>query len=58
MTENKYWIFLEQLRRSGVVNMYGAGLYLEAEFGLDATEARLILNDWMNNYNRSDYDGM
>lgn len=55
-TTNKYWIYLEELRRSGVTNMFGAGEYLEMEFGLDRREARRILADWMNNYNSEDYD--
>ena len=55
-TTNKYWIFLENLRRSGVVNMYGVGSYLEFEFGVDRREARRILVDWMTNYNPDDYE--
>ena len=54
-TENKYWIFLEELRVSGVTNMYGAGPYLQEEFGLDKKEANKILADWMQNYNPDDY---
>lgn len=56
MTDNKYWIYLEQLRRSGVVNMFGASPYLKDEFGLTDKESRGILLDWMNNYNPSDYE--
>ena len=55
-TENGYWIYLENLRRSGIVNMFGAAPYLEADFGLDRREARKILAEWMNNYNPEDYD--
>lgn len=55
-TTNKYWIYLEELRESGVTNMFGAGKYLQMEFGLDKREARRILADWMNNYNSEDYD--
>lgn len=58
MTDNKYWIHLEELRRSGETNMYGAGPYLEAEFGLSRQEARSILSDWMRNYNAADYEDM
>ena len=58
MTNNKYWIYLEKLRRSGVTNMYGATPYLEEEFGLTQREARSILADWMRNYNPTDYEGM
>lgn len=55
-TENKYWIFLENLRRSGVTNMYGAAPYLEEMFDLTREEANKILLDWMRNYNRDDYE--
>jgi hypothetical protein len=55
-TTNKYWIYLENLRRSGVVNMFGATPYIMDEFDVDKNEARAILMDWMNNYNPDDYD--
>lgn len=55
MTTNKYWIYLENLRRSGAVNMFGAVPYLEEEFGLSRQEAKDILADWMHNYNPDDY---
>lgn len=54
-TENKYWIYLENLRRSGETNMYGATPYLQEAFGLTKSEARRILADWMSNYNPDDY---
>lgn len=55
MTNNKYWIFLENLRRSGITNMYGASPYLMEVFGLDKKDAVSILADWMRNYNPADY---
>ena len=56
MTTNKYWLFLEQLRRSGVTNMYGAVPHLMVAFdGLTRQEATQILADWMRNYNPDDY---
>lgn len=58
MTDNKYWIYLEELRRSGITNMYGAARYLGERFDLDPYTARLILADWMKNYKREDYEGM
>jgi len=58
MTDNKYWIYLENLRRSGVTNMFGAGPYLERAFGVGRSEARRILADWMRNYNPADYEAM
>lgn len=55
-TTNKYWIYLDELRRSGITNMFGAAPYLMEEFELDSDTARAILLDWMNNYNREDYE--
>lgn len=56
MTDNKYWIYLEELRKSGVTNMFGATPYLMEEFGLSSSDAKEILLDWMSNYNREDYE--
>ena len=55
-TDNKYWIYLEMLRRSGVTNMYGAASYLQQEFNISKQEAVKILADWMKNYNPEDYN--
>lgn len=55
MTNNKYWIYLEELRQSGVTNMFCATPYLMNEFNLDEQEAVKILNNWINNYNPQDY---
>jgi len=55
MTDNKHWIFLERLRRSGVVNMYGSAPYLEEAFGMERQEAVSVVSEWMKNYNRDDY---
>lgn len=51
--EEKYeaeFKYLENLRISGVTNMYGAAPYLTAVFDIDKYEARTILSDWMNRY--------
>ena len=55
MTDNKYWIYLENLRRSGAVNMFGSASYLKDAFDLTDNEACKIVSDWMNNYNPDDY---
>lgn len=55
MTDNKYWIYLEELRQSGVTNMFGAAPFIETRFGVGKKEAKNILLDWMNNYNPNDY---
>jgi hypothetical protein len=48
---NEYYGYLDALRDSGVVNMFGAGAYLREQFGLSRSEARNILIAWMNQYN-------
>jgi len=47
---NEYYGYLNALRDSGVVNMFGAGAYLQDQFGLSRSEARTILVAWMNQY--------
>lgn len=42
--------YLESLRSSGVVNMYGAAPHLTAAFAIDKREARTVLDDWMTRY--------
>ena len=54
-TTNPYWVFLEELRESGVTNMFGAVPWLQKAFDLDHEEASKILLDWMKNYNPEDY---
>lgn len=44
---SQYFDYLEDLRESGETNMWGASTYLEAEFGLDAREAKDILLAWI-----------
>ena len=55
MTKDKYWLYLEKLRRSGKTNMYGAAPYLAEHFMLTLEEADHILRNWMRNYNPDDY---
>ena len=55
--DKKYSDFLIALRDSGVTNMFGAGPYLQAEFGLDKREAREILANWMRSFGESLSEG-
>ena len=43
----KYFDYLEELRESGKVNMFGARPYLAEEFDLHDEEAKRILLLWM-----------
>ncbi len=51
--EEGHLIYLDELRESGVTNMYGAGAYLQREFpGMDKILAREILSYWMNTFSQ------
>ena len=51
-TEKEIEMFqwLEMLRQSGVINMFGARPYLADAFELDDNQARDVLLKWMDNY--------
>jgi hypothetical protein len=60
MTENKYEINddwgveyqdLENIRKSGITNMWGAAPYLAKRAGISQELATKILLNWMHNYN-------
>lgn len=42
--------FLDALRESGTVNMFGASMYIENEFRLTRQVAKAILNYWMKSF--------
>ena len=42
--------FLDDLRASAQINMFDAGKYLSAEFGLTMFEARKVLTYWMETF--------
>lgn len=48
----KYYEYLEDLRKSGITNMFGASPYLFDEFDeiKSLKEATSILCEWMDNY--------
>lgn len=48
--EELYFDYLNRLRDSGETNMFGAGKYLEFEFGLDKKEAIEVLSKWMKSF--------
>lgn len=48
--EEAIFCYLDRLRESGVVNMYGACPYLMIAFGLEHKEAQVFLSRWMNTF--------
>jgi uncharacterized protein YciI len=39
--------YLDALRESGVTNMFGAGRYVQEQFGVSRHEAKDIVTHWM-----------
>ena len=54
MTANWEWkehfVYLMELRDSGVTNMFGAAPYLSRQFNLERKKSREILINWMENF--------
>ena len=52
MTHESAFEFLDTLRETGITNMYGAGPYLQDEFGCSRKEAHAMMADWMASFAR------
>jgi hypothetical protein len=50
ITQDEISSYLNDLRDSGDTNMFGAGAYVEREFGLSKAEARKALVYWMEHF--------
>ena len=50
IVEDDHLTFLDELRESGVTNMFGAGPYLRETFGLSRAESHEILAYWMTSF--------
>ena len=48
--DERYFKYLDDLRQSGVTNMFGAGPYLAFTFVITKSEAREILARWMTSF--------
>jgi len=48
--QQEYFEYLDDLRESGVTNMFGARPYLMEEFGLSKDEAAKVLTKWMDTF--------
>jgi hypothetical protein len=46
-----YYAFLDSLRDSGKINMFGAPMVLVTTFGISMSEARIIFWDWVEQFN-------
>lgn len=48
--EEYVFLFLDDLRESGITNMMGSTPYIQREFGIDKREAKAHLLKWMKTY--------
>jgi len=46
----EHTVFLDALRESGQINMFGARPFLQEAFGLSKEEASSILVNWMSGF--------
>ena len=51
-TQEEVYQFLDELRESGVTNMFGASPYIIKEFHVTRYEANRLLNKWMVDWNK------
>jgi len=47
----EHFVYLDELREGGTINMMGAPRELQQEFGLDKIEARKIFGLWTEQFN-------
>ena len=50
MYKEDIFAFLDNVRESGSINMFGAAPVLQEVFGLDRREAKDILLEWMKTF--------
>jgi hypothetical protein len=46
--------YLDDLRKSGVTNMFGAGAYVKEMFDVGSHEANAIVGYWMDTFGKED----
>jgi hypothetical protein len=55
--ENDVLLFLDDLRTSGITNMFGASPYLEKQFGMKQDEAIRALSNWIRTFSERHPNG-
>ena len=56
ISQDQVNVFLDNLRESGVTNMFGAGSYIQEEFGVTKYDANRFLTKWMDTFNERHSD--
>ena len=53
LQKEEYFKFLDELRDSGITNMFGAGPFLEDAYPeLNKQEAKSVLMEWMKSFDK------
>jgi hypothetical protein len=50
VNKEEMFVYLDNIRETGKINMFGAAPYLQDAFGLSRYEARDILLEWMDTF--------
>lgn len=50
MNKEEMFVYLDNIRETGKINMFGAGPHLQDAFGLSRYEAKDIVLEWMNTF--------
>lgn len=50
MNKEEMFVYLDNIRETGKINMFGAAPYLQDAFGLSRYEAKDILLEWMDTF--------
>lgn len=50
MNKEFYFVYLDELRETGKINMFGAAPYLQDAFNLKRHEAKVIVLEWMKTF--------
>jgi len=48
------YLYLDGLRESGEINMYGAGPYLQEDFGFSKADSHKVLGWWMKDFSKEE----
>jgi hypothetical protein len=48
--QDKVNVFLDSIRESGAINMFGAAPYVAEAFGVSRNEARELVKTWMQTF--------
>jgi len=51
---NEVFLYLEELRESGITNMFGAHQYVMEDFEVSKVMAIKLVKTWMDNYNNKE----